>query len=242
MVRFGFNFLAVILVVLVNSLANILPFNGQTTGEISNRLDVLFTPAGYVFSIWGLIYLLLFIWVLRQLPEKRRNLPLYQTTSGLFLFSCVLNILWIFLWHYEYFFYTVIVMVCLLINLIYLYKNSKSNISSRMDLIPISVYLGWISVATIANISYFLVYVKWDGFGLSAIVWTNTMLLVATALASVFLVKERDPFYVLVFIWAFIGIGVKNQTLEPKVSYFAYILSVVLFTFLCIRVVKKKTY
>jgi translocator protein len=241
MIRFGLNFLGLLLVVIVNALANTLPLNGQTTGEISNRLNVLFTPAGYVFSIWGLIYLLLFIWVLRQLQKNRRNLPLYESTSGLFLLTCMLNILWIFLWHYEYFFYTVLVMIAFLITLIFLYKKVKSFHPPKIDVIPISIYLGWVSVALIANISYYLVYIQWNGWGISQIVWTVIMLWVAALLAGVFYMKEKDPYYVLVFIWALIGIGVKNQDSHPSVSYVSYVLSATLFIFIWVNSGKSST-
>ncbi|MEH7302567.1 TspO/MBR family protein [Neobacillus drentensis] len=241
MFRFGLNFLGLLLVVIVNALANILPLNGQTTGEISNRLNVLFTPAGYVFSIWGLIYLLLFIWVLRQLPKNRRNLPLYQSTCGLFLLTCMLNILWIFLWHYEYFFYTVLVMIAFLITLIFLYKKVKSFHPPKIDVIPITIYLGWVSVALIANSSYYLVYIQWNGWGTSPVVWTVIMLWVAALLAGIFHMKEKDPYYVLVFIWALIGIGVKNQDSYPSVSYVSYVLSVALLIFIWINKGKSST-
>jgi translocator protein len=241
MIRFVFNLLGLLLVVMVNALANILPLNGQTTGEISNRLQVLFTPAGYVFSIWGLIYLLLFIWVLRQLPKSRRNLPLYESTSGLFLLTCALNILWIFLWHYEYFFYTVLVMIAFLVTLIFLYKKVKSFHPPKIDIIPFSIYLGWISVALIANISYYLVYIQWNGWGLSAVMWTVIMLSIAAILAGVFYKKEYDPNYVLVFCWALIGIGVKNQDTHPSVSYISYVLAVVLLIFIRINKGKSST-
>ncbi|MEH7438012.1 TspO/MBR family protein [Neobacillus drentensis] len=241
MIRFGLNFLGLLLVVIVNALANILPLNGQTTGEISNRLNVLFTPAGYVFSIWGLIYLLLFIWVLRQLPKNRRNLPLYQSTSGLFLLTCMLNILWILLWHYEFFFFTVLVMIAFLITLIFLYKKVKSFHPPKIDVIPISIYLGWVSVALIANISYYLVYIQWNGWGISQVVWTVIMLWVAALLAGIFYMKEKDPYYVLVFIWALIGIGVKNKDSFPSVSYVSYVLSIALLIFLWVNKGKSST-
>ncbi|WP_226584195.1 TspO/MBR family protein [Halobacillus litoralis] len=227
--RFLLNLLAYILVVTVNVLANALPLNGQTTGEISNRLDVLFTPAGYVFSIWGLIYILLGIWVIRQFPASRRDLPLYQETSGLFVLSSILNALWVFMWHYEFFGLSVIVMLLLLLTLIRLYVTAKEAGASFFDLLPFSVYLGWISVATIANISYYLTYIGWDGFGIPASVWTFVLLAVATLLALYFLKKEDDWVYPLVFVWAFIGIAVKNQDAGvPLVVYSAYIFAAIL--------------
>lgn len=216
------NVLAFILVVTVNGLANALPLNGQTTGEISNRLNVLFTPAGYVFSIWGLIYILLGIWVIRQFPKSRRDLPIYQETSGLFVLSSLLNSLWIFMWHYEFFGISVLVMIGLLLTLIRLYQTLQKN----EDRLPFSVYLGWISVATIANISYYLTYIGWDGFGISATVWTVLLMIVGTLLAIYFMKSQDDWVYPLVFVWAFIGIGVKNQGSDvPLVVNSAFILA-----------------
>lgn len=239
--RFIIHFIAFVLVVTVNGLANALPLNGQTTGEISNRLDVLFTPAGYVFSIWGLIYILLGIWIIRQFPVRRRNLPLYRNTSGLFVLSSILNSLWILLWHYEFFVFSVVVMILLLASLVRLYVNAKSVDASFFDLLPFSVYLGWVSVATIANISYYLNHIEWDGFGLSASIWTFFLLLVATVLALYFLKKEDDGIYPLVFVWAFIGIGVKNQGGGvPLVIYSSYIFATILLIVTLVSAVRRR--
>ncbi|MFC0525851.1 TspO/MBR family protein [Pontibacillus salicampi] len=235
------NLVAYLLVVTVNILANALPLNGQTTGEISNKLDVIFTPAGYVFSIWGLIYILLGIWVLRQFPASRRNLPLYQTTSALFVLSCVLNSLWIFMWHYEFFAISVIVMVLLLLTLLRLYVKLKETDAVFLDVVPFSVYLGWISVATIANISYYVTYLGWDGFGISDSVWAFLLLIVATVLAITFLKKEKDWVYPLVFVWAFIGIGVKNMNADlPLVVYSSYLLAGIILLATLVFLVRQK--
>lgn len=226
--RFIVNLIATILVVAVNALANILPINGQTTGEISNKLEVLFTPAGYVFGIWGFIYFLLFIWSFMQVPASRRDLPIYQKATPLYLLSSALNISWILLWHYEFFLLTVIVMPGLLLTLIALYHTIKKEQPSFWEIMPFSVYLGWISVATIANISYYLKYIGWDGFGLSDVTWTIIMLVVAAILAIAFLRKNEDPVYPLVFVWALIGIGVKNAENDHSVSYLAYSIAAVI--------------
>ncbi|WP_349632671.1 TspO/MBR family protein [Cytobacillus firmus] len=141
-----FEIAAYLVMIAVNALANILPLNEQTTGEISNKLEVLFTPAGYVFSIWGFIYLLLGVWLARQIPKKRRSLPIYRQTSILFIVSCMLNSLWIIAWHYEYFLLSVIIMIALLFTLIFLYKSASEFDPDFLDVAPFSVYLGWISV------------------------------------------------------------------------------------------------
>jgi hypothetical protein len=223
------NVIAFLLVVLVNYLSNALPLNGQTTGEIYNRLNVLFTPAGYVFSIWSLIYLLLGIWIIRQFPKGRRGLSIYQNTSTLFVLSCILNSAWVVLWHYEFFVTTVAVMLSLLLTLIALYKKVQISDPGLFDRLPFSIYLGWISVATIVNISYVMVYLKWDGFGLSNVTWTILMLIIATLFSIWFNMANRDRVYPLVFIWAFIGIGVKNMDAHSSVSYVAYSLAAVIF-------------
>lgn len=217
-----FEIAAYLVMIAVNALANILPLNGQTTGEISNKLEVLFTPAGYVFSIWGFIYLLLGVWLARQIPKKRRSLPIYRQTSILFIVSCLLNSLWIFAWHYEYFLLSVIIMIALLFTLIFLYKSALEFDPEFLDIAPFSVYLGWISVAAIANISFYLTYIGWDGWGLKDSVWTYIMLAVATALALVFRIRNNDWVYPLVFVWAFIGIGVRNMENDPNVAFAAY--------------------
>ncbi len=237
--RFIVNLISLALVIIVNTFANILPLNGQSTGEISNRLPVLFTPAGYVFSIWGVIYLLLAIWVFRMLPKDRGNSPLYQTTSILFVMSCVLNILWIFLWHYEFFAWTVVVMIALLLSLIAIYIQIKETDYSLFDLLPFSVYLGWISVATIANISYVLTYYQWNGLGLSNVAWTILMMIVATCLALGFIFRENDWAYPLVIAWALIGIGIKNTGNYPAVEYFSYALSFVIGVAIFVNIRKK---
>ncbi len=224
MVIYWLSVIMYLLVVAVNGLANALPINGQTTGDIANRISVLFTPAGYVFSIWGLIYILLAVWLVRQ----RKLGDIFQDTKWLFIISCVLNIGWILLWHYNVFLLTVPVMLGLLVTLIALYLRIKTSNFTLLDRLPFSVYLGWISVATIANISYVLVDQGWDGFGISPVTWTIVMLVVATVLGVLFRLRENDRAYVLVFIWAFIGIAVRQWDDERIISYASLILVVLM--------------
>jgi benzodiazapine receptor len=218
-----FLFLAV---VVVNALANILPINGMTTGDIANRIDVLFTPAGYVFSIWSVIYILLAAWLVIQF--KHRDDEIYTSVNPWFALSCLLNIAWILCWHYGYFALSVVIMVSLLATLIVIYTRTKKQNPNLINILPFSIYLGWISVATIANISYLLVDIGWDGLGIDAEIWTIIMMFVATILARVFLFREQDIYYVLVFIWALIGIGVANLTDHVQVAQIAFVLSVIL--------------
>jgi hypothetical protein len=210
------NVLAVVALLVVNGLANALPLNGLTTGEISDRFDVYFVPAAYVFSIWGLIYVALILFTIYQaLPSQRENRRLGRI-GYLFTLSCLANIAWLFCWHYELFALTLVAMFALLITLITIYlrlniaRASVSTAEKWLVDVPFSIYLGWITVATIANVTSFLDYINWGGWGISPETWTVIILLVATAIASAVSLTRGDIAYMLVIIWAFVGIALKH--------------------------------
>jgi hypothetical protein len=206
--------IAVLAVIGVNIAANALPINGLNTGDISDRFDILFVPAGYVFSIWGLIYLGLLGYAVYQVLPAQADNPRLQSIGGLFLLSSAANIVWIFLWHYLLFPWTLIAMITLLLSLIGIYvrlRRTKEAVGAAerwLVRVPFSIYLGWISVATIANISQVLYYIGWSGWGVSEVAWAIVMLVVGVVLAGVMAFNERDPAYVLVFVWAYAGIGI----------------------------------
>lgn len=208
------------LVISFNAIANMLPLNGLTTGAISDRFKVLFVPAGYVFSIWGFIYLLLISFSIFQLfPNNRSNIKV-RSIDIPFLTSCMANVGWLILWHHEQFALTLLAMFALLWSLILVYlKLETGHIAATFWetlflRIPFSIYLGWISIATIANVSTVLVYYEWNGWGVAPEIWTIMMLLVGTILVGVVSALRRDIPYVLVFIWAYIGIGIKQAEIE----------------------------
>lgn len=239
MIRILLMTIAFLAVIVTNALANILPLNGQTTGEISNRILVLFTPAGYVFSIWSIIYLLLAIWIIAFWVNLRKGQIPSSKIALFFILSCIFNISWLLLWHYEFFIWSIVAMLGYLVALIALhlqYSNSERKFTERL---PISVNMGWISVATIANISFVLTYHNWSGWGLSDQLWTVIMLTVATALALHIRFHHFDIPFALVFIWAFIGIAVKHGTGEMLVTTAALFLSGVILT--GILLIKKRT-
>jgi hypothetical protein len=226
-VRQVVNVIAFLAVVVVNTLANILPLNGLNTGEISDRFQVFFVPAGYVFAIWGVIYLALGAFTIYQaLPGQRENARL-QRIGYLFAASSVANITWLFLWHYEYFLWTLVAMITLLIILIALYLRLKigrepvKRVERWLVDIPFSIYLGWISVATAANITQMLWYVGWDGFGIAPEMWAVLILLVVAVLSTAMAISRGDVAYLLVIIWASVGIAVKQQP-TPVVSITAW--------------------
>jgi hypothetical protein len=193
---------------------------------------VYFTPAGYVFSIWGLIYLGLIGYAVYQaLPAQRAN-PRLRSIDALFLIASAANIAWIFLWHYLQFAATIVAMVVLLVALIGIYlrlgigHSSISRAERWFVNVPFSIYLGWITVATIANATVLLSYVNWDGFGISAQAWLVIMLAVALVVAALVAFTRRDVAYLLVLAWAFAGIAIKHSA-TPAVTLSAWIATVI---------------
>ena len=222
------NTIFFLLVIITNALANILPINGKTTGEISNQINVLITPAGYAFSIWSLIYLLIGIWIIRQFVGDRGDSAVYTQTSTWFILSSLFNISWILVWHYELFALSVVVMLLYLVSLIMLYRKLTEAGASFLEKSPFSINLGWISVATIVNIAYVLKVNGWDGFGLTDETWTVVMLIIGAVLAVVFRVREGDFLYPLVFVWAYIAIGVKNYGETDFAAYTAFVFAAII--------------
>ncbi len=222
------NLLTVIFALTVNILASTLPLNGQNTGEISDRFQVYFVPAGYVFAIWGVIYIGWIAFTIFQVRPSQRENPRLRRLGYLFAVSNLANAVWLFCWHYNKFGLSVIVMLALLIALIASYLRLDVNRSSvtsaeyRSVDVLFSVYLGWITVATVANISDWLYLVGWDGFGISAQVWTMIMLAVASSLGLAMAITRRDVGYLSVLVWAFVGIAVK-QTPAPTVVVSAWV-------------------
>jgi benzodiazapine receptor len=227
-VRQWINLLAVIAVIVLNGLANALPLNGQTTGEISDRFQVYFVPAGYVFSIWGLIYLGLIAFAVYQALPSQRDNPRLRGIGTLFTLSCVANVAWLFLWHYEVFPLTLVAMLSLLLLLIAIYlRLDIGRVQIRaaekwLVHIPFSIYLGWITVATIANVTSLLDYLNWNGWGISPEAWTVIMLVAGVVIASAVSLTRGDVAYMLVIVWAFAGIAVKHAG-TPVVATAAWV-------------------
>ena len=199
----------------VNGLANALPLNGLGTGEISDRFQVYFVPAGYVFSIWGLIYLgLLAFTIFQALPTQREN-PRLARIGWAVVIGNLANATWIFFWHYLLFPLSLLAMVILLATLLFIYTRLEIGITNVGKLerwlvnIPFSVYLGWITVATIANTADVLDFVKWGQFGISDEAWMVIILVVVTAIAWIMSLTRKDIAYLSVLLWALAGIGVK---------------------------------
>jgi hypothetical protein len=209
--------LSTMAVIAINGLASASGLNGQTTGEISDRFKVYFVPAGYVFSIWGLIYLALIGYSIYQaLPAQRENRRL-RGIGWLYVLSSAANIAWLLLWHYEIFVWTIVAMVTLLIALIAIYlilgigRSRVSSAETWLVRIPFSIYLGWITVATIANATSLLDYLNWNGWGIAPEWWAVIMLVAGAIIASLVSLTRGDVAYILVIVWAFAGIAVKHS-------------------------------
>lgn len=219
---------AVIATLVMNGLANSLPLNGLATGEISDRFQVYFVPAGYVFAIWGLIYVGLILYAIYQALPAQRDNPRLRAIGYLVALSCLANIAWLFLWHYEVFPLTLVAMAALLLLLIAIYlrlgtgRTVVTPAERWLVRLPFSIYLGWVSVATIANVTSVLDYLNWGGWGLSPEIWTVIMLLVGAVLAFAMAITRGDVAYCLVIIWAFAGIAVKHSG-TPQVATAAWI-------------------
>ena len=239
------NLLSVGLALTVNILASVLPLNGQNTGEISDRFQVYFVPAGYVFAIWGVIYIGWIVFAIYQARPAHREDPRLQKLGYAFALSGVFNAAWLFCWHYNRFGLSVLVMLALLALLIVSYlrldvgRTPVTAVEKWSVDIPFSIYLGWITVATVANISDYLYLIQWDGFGIAPQVWAVIMIVVASLLGALMTVLRRDSAYVFVLAWSFAGIGVK-QAAAPLVATTAWAAAVLMLGLAVFSIVQRR--
>lgn len=208
------NILAFILMVLVNGLAGSTTIlGGKFTNEISDANPTLITPAGYVFSIWGVIYILLGIFVVFQALPSEKGKDYKRSIGWLFVLNSIFNIAWLFLWQFEFLGLSVVLMFMLLASLIAIYLRldiGKSKVGFREKLavhVPFSTYLGWITIASIANVAVTLVSLNWGGFGINPETWATLIILVALLITILVLATRKDIAYGLVIVWALTGIA-----------------------------------
>lgn len=231
------NIFFLILVLVMNIAATSLPLGGITTEEISDALPSYFTPAGYTFAIWGLIYTALIAFAIFQARPVERQRPFLAKIGWLFVISSIANSAWIAAWHFGYYTLSVILMVTLLLSLIAIYL--RLNIG-RVDptltwqdklfyQVPFGLYLGWITVATIANIASVVNYLGWDGFGIAEPIWAMIMIATAVVVAAILLINRRNLAYAGVLVWALFGIRASAMTSgEPMLATFAVIAAIVI--------------
>ena len=201
-----------------NYLANALPLNGRQTGEVSDAYANLFAPAGITFSIWGVIYALLAIHILYQWglfhEERVENGPLLRKVGILFALSSLANTAWVFAWHYDQILLSTLLIATILVLLALIATALRQQPLTPREQwlvrLPFSVYFGWITVATVANITVWLVSIGWDGFGIPAQTWAVIIIAVAALIGILTMVRNRDIAYGVVLLWAFTGILIKH--------------------------------
>lgn len=231
------NVFSVILVLFVNYYSQIFGINGNTVGSLSGDYDNIFTPAGYAFAIWGIIFLLLIAYCSYQLREVFSRInpdPTVGQTGYWFFVANLLNASWVVVWLFELTWLSVLVMIGLLVCLIKIILNTRigeGQVSWRTLIFnwwPISIYAGWISVATIANLSAFFSKVGWKGGFLSEVQWTLLMICVAVVLNSVIIWRRNLRAFALVGVWALYAIHVRQEGNYELVSNFAFVGAMVL--------------
>lgn len=218
-----FNTIGLIIVIVINMLAVLLPINGKSTGQLSDQYPNLFTPAGITFSIWSVIYLSLAAFIIYQLwlafsgrhPEELKSFM--TRMKGWWLMSCLTNTCWLLAWHYELVPLSVVLMLLLLFSLLAIHHNfnigpSPAHLREKLFIqLPFSLYLGWISIATLANITALMVYYGWNGAGISQVAWAVLMIATGTLLSLIMILRRNNITYALANIWAFYGIILKCE-------------------------------
>lgn len=214
--------------VVMNYLANALPINGKTTGQISAQYDNLFVPAGITFSIWGVIYLMLLGFCIIQF--RSQNKALVESVGWAFAISCLFNSLWIIAWHYDKLPISLILMIGLLAILIYINIRLKDT-TFVFAKAAFGIYLGWICIATIANVAALLVNYQWGAWGIAPQIWTIIMIAIGLSIAIIAMYKMLNPFIGLSIIWAFAGIMINRINDVSTIAYSALIAMILLAVF-----------
>ncbi|MDJ0716996.1 MAG: tryptophan-rich sensory protein [Prochloraceae cyanobacterium] len=241
------NIVAILAAFGTNVAANIKPINGLNIGEISNTLfkDVLITPANYAFAIWGVIYLGLFSFAIYQvLPSQRENSNLHKM-GYLLVASSVAQIVWVFCFLSRSFLLSLLAMLAILLPLILIYlrleigKKRMSRQDKWFVQIPITIYLAWISVATITNVAIALYDLGWNGWGISPQIWSAIALLLAGAVGATISLVRVDIAFVSVFVWALVAIALRHLD-KPIISTTAGLLAIVLPLLLVLSLLRRR--
>lgn len=244
------NGITLVATIVINYLSNTGIFNGETMATVSAKYQNLFTPAGYAFSIWGLIYLGLFGFVVFYGVLTKSTAAKEKTISGIgwrFVLTCIANSLWVVAWLYEYTFLSVLIMLALFIALLNILQHIRTNVensSFKTRLLlkwPFHIYAGWISVALIANVAALLKKIAWDGFGLAETTWTIVMIGTAALIHFFMIWKRNMPAFALVAVWALTAIAVANQYSNDAVYISAIAATAFIFVNITVHIFKHKT-
>ena len=241
------NGIALVLTIIFNYLSNTGIFNGKTIANVSNQYQNLFTPAGYAFSIWGLIYLLLIGFVFytgRSLfkPSKNQADAFLEKIGWWFVVSCIANCAWILTWLYGFTGLSVIVLLVAFISLLMIVLEAlKYNASSAQKWFinfPFQIYAGWVSVALIAATAAWLTKIGWNGLGISEITWTIILMIIASIIHLFMTWKKNAPVFAFVAVWALVAIAVANKEVSQEIYFTALITAGIVFLSSCLKIYK----
>jgi hypothetical protein len=243
------NIVALAVTIVMNYLSNTGFFNQSTMATVSARYQNLFTPAGYAFSIWGIIYIGLIAFVIRQSQGLFNEKPIPEVVEKIgwmFVISCIANCLWILAWLYDYTGASVLIMTVLLISLCSIVLRTRMELDLitfkkiALECWPFAIYLGWICVAIIANVAAYLTKIKWDGFGITAASWTMIMIGAATLINLLLIWKRNLRESATAGIWALAAVAVANWQVDKQVAYTAIAAAGIIFINCGLQVLKNK--
>lgn len=211
------NTAAFVVMIIVNLLANLIPIGGNTTAEVSEKYSNLFTPAPITFAVWGVIYIMLAVFIIYQMNPGNRSDHAEEITKNIgiwFLVSCILNIAWIFTWHFRLTGISTLLIVSMLYSLIIIMKRINKSHYSLVGKVFVKagfeIYLGWILAASIANICVFAVKAGMSAFGTLASICTVLLLVTGAILGSYISVHYNSILSAVAVSWAYIGIIIRH--------------------------------
>ncbi|QOW09632.1 tryptophan-rich sensory protein [Kaistella flava (ex Peng et al. 2021)] len=236
--------------IIFNYLSNTGIFNGKTIANVSDQYHNLFTPAGYAFSIWGFIYLLLIGFVFytgRSLfnPSKNEADAFVEKIGWWFVVSCLANCAWILTWLYGFTGLSVIVLLIAFISLLMILmealKYNSGNAQKWFINFPFQIYAGWVSVALIAAMAAWLTKIEWSGLGISEINWTIILIIIASLIHIFMTWKKNAPVFAFVAVWALVAIAMANKEVSQQVYLVALVAAGIIFISSGLKIFKKNS-
>jgi hypothetical protein len=222
------NVVAVVATIGFNGWVNAMPLNGVTTGEVSNAYPSLFTPPGWVFAIWGLIYAALCIFAVYQLRPSQRGRPYLLHVGWFHVLSAVCNCTWLVVFHFSYGRaglapLTLLPMYLLFASLLAIYLRLRIGLEAvgtpeKLAVhVPFSLYLGWVTLATMTNTAFVLnAAVPEIPLSIQRL-FTAVLLLAVLAVGLLILRNRRDLVFALVIVWAASGIAA-TRSAYPEIA------------------------
>ncbi|MFK8057065.1 MAG: tryptophan-rich sensory protein [Saprospiraceae bacterium] len=232
------NALGFVAVIAANWAANALPLNGYNTGQLSDFYPNYFVPAGYAFSIWGLIYLLALAFVVygfmsdkdaSQSGNTTSPPPAVQRIGWKWVMICAINVGWIFAWHYRFVEVSVVLMLAYLCTLSFIFLSLRENNATQpastkeawLAWLPFGIHLGWICVATVANFTTLLVDYDISFGAQTDVIVSMGMITVVMFLALFFIRAWGSGEVAAVVAWACIAIAVRHWEGENSLAIVA---------------------